>query len=86
MFLTEAEAATEIRADKKTVRKLILSGRLRAIDVGSRGRRHFRIDPSDLKEIAPAEHQKAPLPPPISRRRRRPTVQANSVAAYLPSA
>lgn len=45
-----------------TVRRLIGTGRLRAIDVGGGKRRHYRIDPRDLTAIDPSN------PPPLNGR------------------
>jgi excisionase family DNA binding protein len=83
-LLTEAEAARIIAADKRTIRKLINTGRLKAVDIGS-SRHHYRIDPADLKTIvsvqSPSTHF---LPPAHIRRRHRRSVPA-SVSAYLPN-
>lgn len=53
MLLTEREAAAVVQIDRRTLRRLIQSGRLRAVDIGSGKRRYYRIDPSDLRRIAP---------------------------------
>ena len=85
MLLTEKQAAVELQIDIRTVRRLINSQRLRAIDVGSGKRRSFRIDPADIRLIS--SHQDSPpvqlSPVRVSRRRRLP--QAISVSSYLPT-
>jgi len=58
MFLTEAEAAHTLRIDRRTLRRLIESGRLRALNVGTGRRRHYRIAEADLSEVSSAQ------PPP----------------------
>lgn len=83
MLLTEIQAARELQTDKKTVRRLIETGRLKAVDVGGGKRRHYRIDPAELRAIAPASRID-PRTPPTCRRRRRLSLP-QSVAAYLPS-
>jgi excisionase family DNA binding protein len=85
MLITEAQAATEAQVDKRTVRRLIETGRLKAIDFGSK-RRHYRIDPEDLKSISAAPDGQAPEPlPPAVRRRGRLMALPKSVTAALPS-
>jgi len=84
MLLTEAQAARELQVDKRTLRRLIESGRLRAVDIGSGRRRYHRIDLKDLKSIAPAPGQVGDVTPRSQHGRR--TASSNSVAAYLPSA
>src|ERR1700690_3890400 len=87
VFLTEDEAAMALRVDKRTVRRLIVSQRLRAVDLGSGGKRHhYRIDASELKAVAdPVESVVTPTP--IGRaQRRRHSASAGSVSAYLPNA
>ena len=86
MLLTESQAAREAQVDKRTLRRLILAGRLRASDFGTRGRRFFRIDPDDLKKVLSQPSVSAtPTPPlPPSRRRRR-AASSSSLAAFLPS-
>ena len=88
MLLTETQAAAEAQVDKRTIRRLIQSGRLKAIDVGCGGRRHYRIDPDDLRRIQSAVKAAAPLTPPLPalrHRRRRASSAPSSIAAYLPS-
>jgi hypothetical protein len=70
--------------DKKTVRRLIETGRLRAIDFGSGRRHHYRIDPDDLRTVATA-FSNAPTTSPTCRRPRRRVASSNSADAYLPS-
>ena len=86
MLLTEQQAAAELQIDRRTVRKLIRSERLRAIDVGG-GKRHcFRIDPDDLRSISGPE-ERGPVVPQLVRapRCRQPSPSA-SVSSYLPNA
>lgn len=87
MLLTETQAAREAQVDKRTVRRLIETGRLKAVDFGSGKRHHYRIDPADLKGIAagPVETGADRLPP-VRRQHRQPTAPVGTVAAYLPSA
>ena len=86
MLLTEAQAAREAQVDRRTIRRLIVEGRLRAADFGSGKRRHFRIDPADLRAIAPLPTSPAaPMPPRSSRRRRGQSSSPAPLAAYLPS-
>lgn len=83
-LLTEQQAAVLAQVNKKTIRRLIETGRLRAADFGS-GRHCYRIDPSDLQSIASVlKHSKPMLQKPKRLRRRRACPQ-NSVVAYLPS-
>jgi excisionase family DNA binding protein len=87
VFLTEEQAAKEVQVDRRTIRRLIDSGRLKATDFGSGGRRLYRIDIADLKAIAnPGHNDKTamPLQPTRSRRRARSALLAPA-AAYLPS-
>ena len=51
MLLTEAQAAREAQVDRRTIRKLIDAGRLRASNFGTGKRRHYRIDAADLMSI-----------------------------------
>lgn len=86
MLLTEAQAAREAQVDRRTIRRLIQLGRLRASDFGSGARHHYRIDPVDLRAIAPPpESAPTPMPPPTSRRRRQ-SLSPAPLVAYLPSA
>ena len=85
MLLTEAQAARETQVDKRTVRRLIATGRLKAVDFGSGKRRHYRIDPADLKAIAASPFEAKSGNIPQARRRRQTTQPGITVAAYLPS-
>ena|SRR5687768_2232188 len=87
MLLTEAQAAAELQIDKRTLRKLILSGRLRAVDVGSGGRRHFRIAREDLREID-ARQPDGPTMSPRARPRPRAATRLRRTSAeqFLPTA
>jgi excisionase family DNA binding protein len=53
MLLTERQAADELQIDRRTLRKLIESGRLQAINVGGAHRKHYRVHPDALKAIVP---------------------------------
>ena len=65
VFLTEGEAAMALRVDKRTVRRLIVSHRLRAVDLGTGRKRHrYRIDASELKAVADPVESVA-TPPPV---------------------
>lgn len=85
MWLVESEAARELRIDRRTLRKLIQSGRLRAVDVGSGSRHIYRINPDDLREITapfPPAETSMPHPRPVHRRR---SAAPASLASFLPS-
>lgn len=88
MFLTESEAAARLKVDRRTLRKLIRAGRLNACDVGSGKRRHFRIAPESLAEIANTPEQWSP--PAQSRRLiRRPRphqMQGGGLMRHFPTA
>ena len=83
MFLTEAEAAHTLRIDRRTLRRLIESGRLRALNVGTGRRRHYRIAEADLSEVSSAQ----PPSPQAARTHRfvRHRAAANA-ASLLPAA
>lgn len=83
MYYTEEQAASQLGVNKKTVRALIVAGRLRAIDVGSR-RHCYRVHPDDLKNISPAGP--AVTTPPPARRRFRRQGATEGVQSFLPSA
>src|SRR5258708_1599000 len=83
-LLTESQAARLAQVDKRTLRKLIEAGRLRAMDFGTGKRRHFRIDLADLKTI-PAASQSTQTPSPRPRRRGPSLPLPSSVSAYLPT-
>jgi excisionase family DNA binding protein len=91
MLLTEMQAAREVQVDRRTIRRLIRDGRLRALDFGSGKRHRYRIDPVDLRALGTQrERDHSPLTTPpspaASRRRRRPAAISLSASAYLPSA
>jgi excisionase family DNA binding protein len=83
MYLNETKVSAILGINKKTVRRLIESGRLRAVDVGS-SRHCYRIDPEDLKNISPAKPLASSMPPPARRRFRRQGVN-EIVQSFLPS-
>lgn len=66
MFLTESEAAQALRIDRRTLRRLIDSGRLHAINIGSGRRRHYRVAKIALAEVSSTQ----PSPLQIESRRR----------------
>ena len=86
MLLTETQAAKEAQVDKRTLRKLILLGRLRALDFGSGKRHRFRIDSMDLYNVTsePTLTCSASLPRLSSPRRGR-AVPVLTLQAFLPS-
>lgn len=65
--LSEKEAAIFLGVGWQTVRRLIDSGRLAAVDLGTASHRNYRIHPMDLSKIGPV----AGVTPPSSRSRRR---------------
>jgi excisionase family DNA binding protein len=82
-LLTESQAAAAAQVDKRTIRRLIQTGRLRALDFGSGKRHHYRIDPAELYSVQPVV-EKTPITPPSPRRlRHQPPC---SLSAYLPMA
>ena len=84
MLLTEKQAAAELQIDRRTLRRLIESGRLRAIDVGGGLRRHYRIAPAELVAIANAEATNVTPYPEVRVQSRRSSSRA-SIASYLPT-
>jgi excisionase family DNA binding protein len=82
-LLTEAQAATAAQVDKRTIRRLIQDGRLRAVDYGSGKRHHYRINPDDLTDIKPPSTL-TPLPRAPRRRPARASF-SSSISAYLPT-
>lgn len=86
MLLTEVQAAREAQVDRRVIRKLIESGRLKAIDFGCR-RHRYRIEPSELTRIkAPvaddnASHERRRLPVG----EKRPCRSSPDPSAYLPT-
>jgi excisionase family DNA binding protein len=81
-LLTESQAAGTAQVDKRTIRRLIQDGRLRAIDFGSGKRHHYRIDPADLRAVHPVAEKPATTLPPSRRRRPQPSYP---LSAYLPT-
>jgi len=86
MFLTERQAASEAGVDKRTIRRLILKGRLHAQDFGTGSRHHFRIDPADLKDLKPLDNDPSAGSAPTKRfPRRRKTSSPSTLAAFFPA-
>lgn len=86
MLLTETQAAKMLQVDRRTVRKLICSERLHAVDVGGGKRRVFRIDPADLRSISGPEALGSVQPTVFRAARRRHLPSTVSVSSYLPNA
>lgn len=84
-WLTEYEAAKETRVDRRTIRRLIQSGRLRATDFGSRRRHVYRIQRADLQTIQAAPDAQYSSQATQPRRRRRRFPSTGLVAQFLPS-
>jgi excisionase family DNA binding protein len=81
-LLTESQAAAAAQVDKRTIRRLIETGRLQALDFGSGKRHHYRIDPAELHAVQPVVDKPAITPPLPRRRRQQPLC---SLSAYLPT-
>jgi excisionase family DNA binding protein len=77
-LLTEEQAAEYAGVNRKTIRKLILAGRLEASNYGTKRKQHYRIHPDALANIKPV-----PPPAPIPRQRRRRTLPTES-DSWLP--
>jgi len=88
MLLTEKQAAQQLQIDRRTLRKLIDSGRLKAINVGGGTRRHYRVHPDALGEITSPKFPAlgAIMPQRIDRPRRSRRAFLSSIESYLPSA
>ena len=86
MLLTETQAAKMLQVDRRTVRKLICSERLHAVDVGGGKRRVFRIDPADLRSISRAGSAWVRAADCVSSSARRHLPSTVSVSSYLPNA
>ena len=84
ILLTEAQAAAALQVDKRTLRRLIESGRLKAVDISSGFRRHYRIDPADLRDMAKREEKTTTIVPRRTRCGRLSSM--GSVHAFLPPA
>jgi excisionase family DNA binding protein len=83
-MLTESEAAEWLQVDVRTLRKLIDTDRLRAVNVGTGKRAHYRIAPADLNEIRSPASPNTFTSPRMPTRRRPPNPDA--LSHYLPSA
>jgi excisionase family DNA binding protein len=84
VLLTERQAAAAAQVDRRTIRRLILAGRLTATDFGSGKRRCFRIDMAHLKTIQPSAKFNTTQRPSACVRRRR-SESTSDVVAFLPS-
>lgn len=82
-LLTENQAADVAQVDKRTIRRLIETGRLRALDFGSGRRHHYRIDLAELHAVQPVAKKPIIMTPHNRRRRHLPLP---SLAVYLPTA
>ena len=78
-LLTEAEAAAIAKVHPRTIRRLIDTGRLTAINLGFGKKKLYRINPENLEAIA--DYAKASGP---QHRRRRQLVVATSEAPWPP--
>lgn len=87
MLLTEEQAAAELQVDRRTVRRLIESGRLHAIDVGGGRRSHYRIHPDALRDITSGNSRPPAAFTPLQRERRRRSREpsTDSVDSCFPS-
>ena len=84
-LLSEKQAAEMAGVSRKTIRRLIEKGRLKAADYGTGHHRNYRIHPDDLASVetfpsAPSEPHIVMRPDHLTRRRR----QSSSAAAFLP--
>jgi excisionase family DNA binding protein len=83
-LLTERQAAESAQVDRRTLRRLIDTGRLRALDLGNGRRRCIRIHADDLKNIQPPPL--VSMPPRPARRRRNQNASVSHLAAFYPNA
>ena len=87
-LLSESQAAHAAGVSRKTIRRLIRQGRLRACDYGTAGHRLYRIHPADLTLISPAMAEDLePITPPGRRsraRRSRPAASLEVLADLWP--
>ena len=85
-MLTESEAAALLKIDRRTLRRLIDAGRLAAIDVGSGGRRRYRIASVAIENITSRTQSVVVIDHPFSLPRRlRSRPSAASLESFLPS-
>ena len=68
-LLTEQQAADAAGVHRKTIRRLIEQGRLKAADYGTARQHNYRIHPDDLARVAPIPAPKSVTPPVPSFRR-----------------
>ncbi len=88
MLLTETQAAQHAQVDRRTIRKLIRGGRLRAIDLGDNHRHCYRIDLADLAAVSPATDLQPTSEIRVERKlrtRRLPASRSTSTESYLPT-
>lgn len=89
-LLTERQAADVAGVHRKTIRRLIEQGRLRAADYGTAGQHNYRIDPAELAKVTPlpglpptVPHELL-MPPARVVRAGRPSGRTGQASAYLP--
>lgn len=71
MLYTIKEAAREAQVSEKTIRRLVMAGRLLALDYGTKGQRNLRIPKEALLAVVvPLAIAEAKGTPPRARRRR----------------
>lgn len=83
-LLTEAEAAAIAKVSKKTIRRLIVAGRLPAVDYGSGRHHNYRINPEDLLRVQSPPTTDVPAASEIVPRQRRHT-RGRTLTEYLPA-
>lgn len=89
LLLSEAQAAQAAGVSRKTIRRLIEKGRLRAADYGTGGHHNYRINPSDLVIVQAGSAgdggDEAPTPPGRrARAGRRKSAEPQAVADLWP--
>jgi excisionase family DNA binding protein len=60
-ILTLDDAASFAQVSKATLKKIILAGRLKAVDVGTGNRHHYRISKQDLLRFCGISDPQNPL-------------------------
>jgi len=78
-LLTEAEAAAVAKVHPRTIRRLIETGKLAAINFGMGSKKIYRIKPEDLGSVQPVEKPAGP-----QRRQRRERIIAPRAPAWPP--